>query len=236
MEKKQSILLVDDDIGVVWSIGRFLTRSGFSVTTCPDGEEALRELKTRRFDIVITDVRMPRLHGIGVLDWVRAHQPDTRVVIITGYGSSSMRELALAKGAVLYLEKPFELPVLLELLKRSESDSKFWGTINDIDILEYIQLLLISGKNCVVEVRSQGCDPGYLYLKNGSIVHAECGDLRGETALFRCFGFPSGSFQSLPWREPEAMTITRPGEFLLFEAARMRDEGQQTPPSTSCKG
>jgi hypothetical protein len=51
-----------------------------------------------------------------------------------------------------------------------------------------------------------------------------CGDLEGEEALYRCLGFSGGSFSSLPWREPERVTINKPGELLLLEAARRRDE------------
>jgi CheY-like chemotaxis protein len=231
--EKPSVLLVDDEMGVLWTIGRFLTRNGFSVTTCPDGVEAIKELQTRRFNVVVTDIRMPRLSGLGLLDWVREHQPQTRVVVMSGFGSAGMKEFATSKGAILYLEKPVDLTVLVEMLRCCESNCSFWGTVNDIDILDYVQLMLLTGRKALLEVRSREGHEGLLFIDRGAIVHAVCGDLIGEAALYQCLTFPAGCFQGLPWREPDSITIGKPSEFLLIEAARMRDERREPAESQS---
>ncbi len=63
-----------------------------------------------------------------------------------------------------------------------------------------------------------------MFLSDGLVVHAECGILQGEQALYRCLRFKEGTFKHLPWEEPEQVTINKPGEFLLMEAVRKRDE------------
>ena len=72
--RKDSILLVDDDPEAVWALGRYFTRAGFPVTTCGDGEEAISLLKSKQFDTVITDIQMPRLNGLALVDWMRTNR------------------------------------------------------------------------------------------------------------------------------------------------------------------
>jgi CheY-like chemotaxis protein len=222
--EKINILVVDDDVDVVWGIGKCLTRSGFSVTTCPDGAEAIEILKIRSFDVVVTDILMPRLNGIELINWVRENRPSIRVVVMTGVGSPSLRQLTMAKGAILYLEKPVDPVFLIQVLSSTTKDTSFWGTVDEIDILDYVQLMLLTGKQVVLEVRSRDGARGVLFIRNGAICHAECCALDGEEAVYCCMGFEGGSFSNLPWYEPDRVSINKPGEFLLIEAARKRDE------------
>lgn len=221
---KISVLVVDDDLEVVWGVGKCLTRAGFAVTTCPDGAEAIEILKTHSFDVIVSDILMPRVNGLELINWVREHRPSIRVVVMTGVGSPSLRKLTLAKGVLLYLEKPVDPAFLIQVLSSKAKDSAFWGTIDEIDILDYLQLLLLTGKQVVLEVRSRNGARGLLFIRNGTICHAECGSLDGEEAVYCCMGFEGGSFSNLPWHEPDRISINKPGEFLLIEAARKRDE------------
>ncbi|MFH0826256.1 MAG: response regulator, partial [Pseudomonadota bacterium] len=65
---KYTILFADDEPDLLWGLGRHLLRSGFSVITCLDGAEAVEMLKKRDFDLLITDLLMPKLDGFGLLD------------------------------------------------------------------------------------------------------------------------------------------------------------------------
>jgi hypothetical protein len=89
-----------------------------------------------------------------------------------------------------------------------------------------MQLMMLSGKQAVVEVVSREGERGLLFIDSGSVRHAKCGELAGEDALFRCLSFAGGTFANLPWTEPEETTIHKPGDFLLMEAARKRDEAK----------
>ncbi len=225
--RKDSILLVDDDPEVVWALGRYFTRAGFPVTACGDGEEAISLLKSKQFDTVITDIQMPRLNGLALVEWLRANRTGTRVVVMTAFGGPSIRHLSIKKGAILYLEKPVDPELLAEALSCSREESAFSGAIDNIDILDYLQLMVLTGRRVVLEVSSKDGGQGLIFIDKGQVRHARCEHLEGEEALFKCLGFEGGSFVNLPWSEPDAITINRPGDFLLMEAARKRDEARE---------
>ncbi len=226
--QKDAVLLVDDDPDVVWGIGKYLTRVGCSVTTCGDGGEAIDVMRDKSFDVLVTDIRMPHVNGLDLVDWVRRHRPGTRVVVMTAYGGPSVREVCLNKGAILYLEKPVDPEILHNVLDASRRKTAFSGSIEEIDILDYLQLLLLSGKRVVLEVFAQDGERALLYIDQGKISHASCGEVEGVDALYRSVGFEGGTFMNRPWMEPERVTIDKPGEFLLLEAARMRDEKRES--------
>lgn len=228
---KPKVLLVDDDPEVVWAVGKFLTKSGFAITTCADGAEAIDLLASRDVDCVVTDIKMPNVNGVALVDWLRRNRPSVRVVVMTAFGSPYVRELVLGKGAVLYLEKPVDPQLLVDVISRADHKTAFSGTISDIDIMEYLQLMVLAGKRTVIEILSREGDKGLVFVYDGRIVHSLCGEARGEEALYRCLTFEGGSFSNLPWEAPDGQTINKPSEFLLIEASRLRDELRQPAPS-----
>jgi CheY-like chemotaxis protein len=231
--QKDSILLVDDDPDVVWALGRYFTRAGFPVTTCGDGEEAIALLESEDFDTVITDIQMPRLNGLALVEWLRANRASTRVVVMTAFGGPSIRHLSIKKGAILYLEKPVDPDLLAEALLSSKEETAFSGNIDKIDILDYLQLMMLIGRQVVLEVSSKDGGQGLIFIDRGEVRHATCDDLEGEEALFKCLCYECGSFLNLPWTEPDKITIKKPGDFLLMEAARKRDEARAGPEGLS---
>lgn len=225
--RKDSILVVDDDPEQVWVLGRYFTRAGFAVTTCGDGEEAISLLESRHFDTVITDIQMPRLNGLELVDWLRKNRSGTKVVVITAFGGPSIRHLSITKGAILYLEKPVDPDLLADALSSTKDETAFSGAIDRIDILDYLQLMMLTERQVVLEVSCKDGGQGLIFIDKGGVRHARCGHLEGEEALFTCLSFEGGSFVNLPWTEPDRITITKPGDFLLMEAARKRDEARE---------
>jgi two-component system chemotaxis response regulator CheB len=100
----------------------------------------------------------------------------------------------------------------------------FCGYVDKVDIIEYLQFVLLSGKPTVLEVFSESGETGRIFARNGNVVHAVCRQLEGEEALFRCLGFRGGKFVNRPWSEPAKITVHRPGDYLIMEAARRRDD------------
>ncbi|MFH1117794.1 MAG: response regulator [Pseudomonadota bacterium] len=224
--RKDSILIVDDDPEQVWALGRYFTRAGYSVTTCGDGAEAISVLESKHFDTVVTDIQMPRLNGLALVDWLRGNRPGTKVVVITAFGGPSIRRLSITKGAILYIEKPVDPDILAEAISPAKEESAFSGTIDTIDILDYLQLMMLTGRRLVLEVSSRSGSRGLIFIDGGQVIQAVCDGLEGEEALFKCLSFDGGSFVNLPWTAPEKTTIRKPGDFLLMEAARKRDEAR----------
>ncbi|MBU1239874.1 response regulator [Myxococcota bacterium] len=244
MEEHSSaqILLIDDDPDICWGIGRILTRKGFSVTSCGDGIDALRFLKERDFTFVITDINMPEVNGIALLEWIHTNRPRTRVVVISGCGVPVMKRLAMNKGAFLYLEKPVDPSILVHLLEEKmsvDATDSFSGMTQNIDLIDYIQFMLVTRKQAVLEVESHNQERGVIYFDKGNIPHVTVDDVVGQEAFnYLVANFNGGRFNTCAFTPPEVETISLPGEFLLMEAARIKDErsgrivATQEPPSS----
>lgn len=100
----------------------------------------------------------------------------------------------------------------------------FSGMIHNIDILEYVQFLIMIGARTILELRLRRGPTSKLFIDQGRILHAISGELDGEDAFYRCVQSEGGVFTHFPWAEPQMRTIEASGDFLLLEAARRRDE------------
>ena len=96
MSALRKVLVVDDDPVVGKSFNRVLASKGYAVITAANGEEALAKLQSEDYDVVFTDLRMPGMNGLEVAERVKARQPWTPVVLVTGYGSHASEERARA--------------------------------------------------------------------------------------------------------------------------------------------
>ena len=105
----ERILIVEDEATLCANIVRYLTRAGHTVTGVESGSAALAELGRGSFDLVITDLRLPDIDGLTVLDRVRASCPETIVLIMTAYASVDSAVEALRRGAHDYVLKPLSL-------------------------------------------------------------------------------------------------------------------------------
>ena len=99
----------------------------------------------------------------------------------------------------------------------------FQGSLKELPLPDIIQLVSVSGKTGKFTL-SRDADRGFIYLKNGQMVHASVGDLAGEEAIYALAIWNQGDFQFNPGEEPERQTITKSNTNLLMEAARRLDE------------
>lgn len=113
MSARRKVLVVDDDPVIGESFNRVLTGKGYAVITAANGEEAIAKLKAEQYDLVYTDLRMPGMDGLEVAERVKAKQPWTPVVIVTGYGGRTSEERAYAAGVSGFLNKPLS-PEMIE--------------------------------------------------------------------------------------------------------------------------
>ncbi len=115
--RKKSILIVDNEEDLIWSISKTLTRADekLEVTCVQDGDSALEVLARKPVDVVVSDVRMPGRDGLQLLEEINCHYPQTKVIIMTAYGSEDMQNHIHARTPY-YLEKPFEIQYLKRLI------------------------------------------------------------------------------------------------------------------------
>jgi DNA-binding NtrC family response regulator len=114
-----SILVVDDEPVVQDAVRWLLRAQGYDVDTAGNGEEALSRIAQHEFDVVVSDIKMPGLNGLDVLERSRALKPNLSVILMTGYASLETAIEALRLGAADYLRKPFELDDLTVSVERA---------------------------------------------------------------------------------------------------------------------
>ncbi len=115
------ILVVDDDQGMREFLEIMLTREGYDVATSGDGAKALVEFRRRKFDLVITDLKMPRMDGIAFLRQIKDISPETTVILITAYASGETAVTAMKEGAFDYIEKDFAVEDLKKIIRSALS-------------------------------------------------------------------------------------------------------------------
>lgn len=106
MNRRASILVVDDEPHSLFGISEILSEEGFHTITAENGKEALERFKTNSIDLVITDEKMPDLNGMDLLIEIKKINPDVPVILVTAFGSVSMAVEALKMGAYYFFEKP----------------------------------------------------------------------------------------------------------------------------------
>lgn len=104
---RKSLLVVDDEKLVRWTIQETMGREDFKVVAAQNGADAVEKMKTERFDIIITDLLMPDLNGIDVARKAREVHPETKVVMMTAYNGVLDKEEAREAGVSDFIEKPF---------------------------------------------------------------------------------------------------------------------------------
>lgn len=231
---KFRILLVNDHQPALAALESGLTQLDQTTFVAFSGRQALKIFQAQQIDAVVCDFSVSDMNGWEVGEAIRIGcekkgVPKPPFIMLTE-SMTSFAEEDIAKHPEVdrILEKPVEVHVLMDILadesKKVASKATFSGSIHGIDILEYLQLVLLSGQKIVIEINSREQVSGLLFVDKGTVLHATCAGIDGEEALYRCLSFNGGTFSSRPWWEPGKRSISKPGDLVLFEAARRRDE------------
>ena len=113
------ILVVDDEDIVRTSCSRTLSPEGYDVRLAKNGAEGLKMANEERFDLVLTDLKMPDMDGIEVLRIIKEQWPETAVIIVTGYQTVDTAVKAIKLGAYDYIEKPFTPDALITAVREA---------------------------------------------------------------------------------------------------------------------
>lgn len=120
MNKKISVLLVDDEQDFVTNLSRLLKNRGFEVFTAFDGLEAMERLKQQKeIDVVILDVKMPVMNGLETLFEIKDMSPETQVIMLTGHATLESGIQAIRHGAFDYLMKPCDIEDLIQKINEA---------------------------------------------------------------------------------------------------------------------
>ncbi len=171
----ETILIVDDEKNYLTILSALLDEEGYEVLTAPGGQEALDLHKTADLDLILTDMKMPGMDGIELLEKVKANDPDLPVLMMTAHGTVDKAVEAMQKGAYTYILKPFDNERLIIYVKKAiamyqvvkenrrlrdavESQFRFDNIIGKSkkmrDIFDTIQKVAPSGATVLIEGES----------------------------------------------------------------------------------
>jgi two-component system response regulator HydG len=119
MSQQPSILIVDDESGILDTLRILLRKEGFEVTTAQGGKAGLDQIRSGNHDIVLTDVRMPQVTGMDILQAAKDQDSMTPVILMTAQASLQTAIQAVNQGAFYYIQKPFSNDELLAILRRA---------------------------------------------------------------------------------------------------------------------
>ncbi|MFZ5979002.1 MAG: response regulator [Candidatus Zixiibacteriota bacterium] len=114
--RQKSILIVEDDENIRDFLVEVL--DGYSLSIACDGDEAIDNIRDNRFDLVITDLRMPTIPGEEVVKYINENKPETKVIVISGYSSLYAVSQTVNNGASAFLSKPFSIKELLQTVSK----------------------------------------------------------------------------------------------------------------------
>lgn len=218
------VLVVDDEENLNWSLITSLRKDGYIADSALTGEEALRRLESSTYDCVVSDVKMPGMDGFELLQWLREHHPQTRVIMMTAFGSPTARQDALRAGVIAYLEKPFDLRELKDELRRLASADEEGSAPGGegYDLLEVARVLNLARRDIALLVQSGGYT-GKLRFARGELVWAEAGPLQGDAAFVALCAPRAGHAQPEAWDGRSERNVTEPVSRLIYQALALRE-------------
>ncbi|OGR23619.1 MAG: hypothetical protein A2X58_02315 [Nitrospirae bacterium GWC2_56_14] len=117
---KQRILVVDDEPAVLFAYRKLIEREGIGVDISINHQGAMNQVRANQYLAVITDLRLEgteNTDGLKIIHAIREHHPDTKIIMVTGYGNKEIEQMAFASGVNHYFEKPVRPSLILDALK-----------------------------------------------------------------------------------------------------------------------
>src|SRR2546430_3901500 len=134
MKSRPKILLIEDDASIVGGLKKELQAEGYEVAVATRGDNGLAQAKEQLFDVVITDLKMPGLSGLELVEQLHATKPKLPIILVTAFGTTETAIEATKLGAYDYLLKPFDMAELLDLLAESVACNRLMSEPVEMEI------------------------------------------------------------------------------------------------------
>jgi DNA-binding NtrC family response regulator len=247
----KKILIVDDELNMRLVLSAMLKKEGYEISAASDGKEALQILKSNKFAVVITDLKMPGIDGMELLSAMTEHYPEIPVIMITAHGTIATAVEALKKGAFDYITKPFDLDDLKNIvskaiktrvLKESElivapSEIERVGIIGTssktMEIFDAIKrvsqtttTVLITGETGTGKELVADAIHYNSPRRNNPLIKINCAAIAETLMESELFGYEKGAYTGAAVTKPGKFELAHKGTLFLDEVAEIPREMQ----------
>lgn len=219
----RSILVVDDEEVFLRSLveGIATELPGVNLYTASNGIEALKVLDKHLVDLLVTDVNMPQMDGLGLVAAMVGRGLRVPVIMVTAYGNREVEFEARRHGVLSVIDKPIDFSFLVEIC-RNTLLSLSHASLGGVTLAGLLQLLEMEQRSCTVRVFSNG-QSGQIYVEGGQVVGSFHGGEVGMEAMRKILGWPTPAIELGPLRMSER-SAPMPLQAVLLEVARREDE------------
>ena len=155
-KKKRRILVVDDDPSLLETLVDVLGEIGYEVDGVSGPEDAIRRCEESGYDIIILDIRMPGMNGVELSKRISELRSDARIIMMSAYGMDERIAEAMRRGALAFLQKPFDIKEVTELIDTVEKRTIL--IVDDDTVFSQTMKDLFEEKGCVVDTAAEGSE------------------------------------------------------------------------------
>lgn len=220
------LLLVDDEKFFLEGLQEGLSEfeDVFTTDICFSVDEAIKLFKKNRYDLIVSDIRMPKKSGLDLFEYLRKNKYRGGFIAMTAYGTPDVLKKIKKLGGLDVILKPFNFAWFRDkILDYLSEDKGVSGTIDSIDLTSLLQMINLEKKTTAVKVKSKS-EEGILYFNKGEIFHAEYGDMEGEEAAYKILNITKGIFSLIKDKGKIKKTINTPLMVLLMNVMKSVDE------------
>jgi len=244
-ERKGRVLVVDDEEGVRSFLAESLERDGHEVEQAEDGSVALKAAREEPFDVVITDLRMPKVDGMSLVRTLRIEQPDVELIVLTAHGDVASAVEAMKLGVFDYLQKPLSGPAAVRALVKGALERRValavteegpkgrarltFGAASMNPVVEALTKVAKTGATVLLQGESgSGKEVAARFLHDTSpraakpFVAINCAVLTEQLLESELFGHEKGSFTGAHAQRRGRIELADGGTFFLDEVGELR--------------
>src|ERR1700761_2747969 len=246
-----NILIIDDEKAIRKTLSEILSYEGYKIDEAGDGEEGLKKVKEKEYDVILCDIKMPKIDGIEFLEKAKETNPDIPIIMISGHGTIETAVEAVKKGAYDYISKPPDLNRLLITIRNAMDKkslvtetkqlrkriSRGYEMIGNSEGMQRIQetiakvaptdaRVLITGENGVGKELVARKIHELSARANGPLIEVNCAAIPSELIESELFGHEKGSFTSAIKQRIGKFEQANGGTLFLDEIGDMSHDAQ----------
>lgn len=227
----RNVLIVDDNEEMLFTLKSGLEKFNdfFKVLISSDGLDAVSKLKNHTISLVVTDIKIPRLDGVSLMNHIVENYPGTPIILISGPLNHDLKKVTDQLGIVKYLEKPFHVDQLSKKIITSLRKQTNGGTLQNVSSSMFLQLMEMEQKSCTIRLACADTGRnGILFFKKGQLWDARVRSKQGIDAAYEIFSWETVNLSIENDCPPIEDSIKKDVQSIYLESLHRKDEAQSS--------